>query len=260
MLRLLSRLRSDHLRLRFSSEQDTSRGRERGRGKGARGCADEKAARWLFPVAPSRYSLLFPLPRQFFPSSPPLDSLLRRHAASLVRWLVECLKRPLCSLWLLCKLNKSSFECKRTDSSGTNTATTHSHTHTLTLTHTAAVHAKKGRALRASEHWMNVNVIVLQMKIDFWIVGTVRYSLSSPSLPLPLPFFLSLYNQTKWNQRTFWLRKGKKLKRFAFRSFHFNTNLSTLKCESESATQSVVHEYFSLIRAAGSNFMCVWVS
>lgn len=45
-------------------------GEGKGQGKGARGCADEMAARWLCPVAPSRYSLLFPLPRQLFPSSP----------------------------------------------------------------------------------------------------------------------------------------------------------------------------------------------
>lgn len=30
-------------------------GQREGQGKGARGCADEKAARWLCPVAPSRY-------------------------------------------------------------------------------------------------------------------------------------------------------------------------------------------------------------
>lgn len=116
-------------------------GEEKGQGKGARGCADEMAARWLCPVAPSRYSLLLPLTRQLFPLPPfpPLDSLLRRHAASLDRWLVECLKRPLCSLWLLCKLNKSSLECKRTDSSATNTATTHSHTHTPIQSHTLSV-------------------------------------------------------------------------------------------------------------------------
>lgn len=135
-------------------------GQGEGKGKGARGCADEMAARWLFPVAPSRYSLLSPLPRQLFPLPPfpLLDSLLRRHAASLDRWLVECLKRPLCSLWLLCKLNKSSFECKRTDSSGTNTATTHSHTHTHTHTithtfsHTQPQSMQKKAALRTSEH------------------------------------------------------------------------------------------------------------
>lgn len=45
-------------------------GHKQGEGKAARGCADEMAARWLCPVAPSRYSLLFPLPRQLFPSSP----------------------------------------------------------------------------------------------------------------------------------------------------------------------------------------------
>lgn len=31
-------------------------GEGKGQGKGARGCADEMAARWLCPVAPSRYS------------------------------------------------------------------------------------------------------------------------------------------------------------------------------------------------------------
>lgn len=54
--------------------------------------------------------------------------------------------------------------------------------------------------------------------------------------------------------------KRENLKPFAVRSFNFNTNLNALECASESATQSVVHEYLSLIRAAGSNAMCVWVS
>lgn len=56
------------VQLRAGHKQGEGKGK--GQGKGARGCADEMAARWLCPVAPSRYSLLSPLPRQLFPSSP----------------------------------------------------------------------------------------------------------------------------------------------------------------------------------------------
>lgn len=175
---------------------------------------------------------------------------LSRLVASLVRWLVECLKRPLCSLWLLCKLNKSSFECKRTDSSGTNTATTHTHTVTHTHTHSHTGRMQKKAALRTSEHWMNVNVIVLQMKIDFWIVGTVRHSLPSYSPLLPLP----LYKPTKWNQREFsGLRKREKAE--SIRSFNFNT-----KFKFERARERDSNKYMNISSlkrtAAASNCVC----
>jgi len=58
--------------------------------------------------------------------------------------------------------------------------------------------AEKKSKLRTNEHWMNVNVIVLQMKIDFWIVGTLSSRLRSvpapaPYLSLSLSLSLSLY-------------------------------------------------------------------
>lgn len=57
-------------------------GHKQGEGKAARGCADEMAARWLCPVAPSRYSLpspSSPLPPVGLFAPPP-----RRFVGSLV--------------------------------------------------------------------------------------------------------------------------------------------------------------------------------
>lgn len=113
---------------------------------------------------------------------------------------------------------------------------------------------QKKAALRTSEHWMNVNVIVLQMKIDFWIVGTVRHSTPFYSPSLPLFHSISQLNEISANFRG--CEKGKKPKTFAVLILIQNLNPREREREIERDSNKYMNILSLKRTAAASNCVC----